>query len=46
MVQEKQAAALQSATRLSRLPFATPADLLAPWHSKAKANAKRLRRKR
>ncbi len=46
MVQEKTTALRQSATKLARsrrAPSAT--DLLAPWHAKATANAKRLRRK-
>lgn len=46
MVQEKTTALRQSATKLSRARKApSPTDLLAPWHAKATANARRLRRK-
>jgi hypothetical protein len=45
MVQEKAAAAASSARRLAAGGgTASAASLLAPWHSRAKANAKRLRR--
>ena len=46
MVREKAAAALQTAHRAAFWPPASAAALLAPWHSKATANAKRLRRRR
>lgn len=46
MVREKMAAASHSAALISR-PGKAPSvsALLSPWHAKARANAKRLRRK-
>jgi hypothetical protein len=46
MTQEKAAAALKTACRAASWPPASATVLLAPWHSKATANAKRLRRRR
>jgi hypothetical protein len=46
MVAEKAAAAMQTAATMARSGGrASAAALLAPWHKRAKANAKRLRRK-
>ena len=45
MVQEKATAAMTTATRLAASGGQASAEsLLAPWHSRARANAKRLRR--
>lgn len=45
MVHEKTAAAMSTTLHLATSRgFATAASLLAPWHSRATANAKRLRR--
>lgn len=46
MVHEKAMAVRQSTALLAAWPPASPAALIAPWHSKAKANAKRLARRR
>ncbi|HEX2940231.1 MAG TPA: hypothetical protein VHO91_04230 [Rhodopila sp.] len=46
MVQEKATAALQTSMKLTAWPPASATALLAPWHGKAKANAKRLSRRR
>ncbi len=46
MVREKTTAALQTSMRLATWPPASATALLAPWHSKATANAKRLSRRR
>jgi hypothetical protein len=46
MVREKAAAALQSSIRAASWPPVSATALLAPWHSKATANAKRLRWRR
>ncbi len=45
MVEEKHAAALASASRFAATGGqASFASLMAPWHSRARANAKRLRK--
>jgi hypothetical protein len=46
MVREKAAAALQTSLKAASWPPASATALLAPWHSTATANAKRLRRRR
>ena len=47
MVAEKTAATLEMAGLLARRGHpASPAALLAPWHMRATANAKRLRKRR
>jgi hypothetical protein len=46
MVREKMMAAMQTSLRMCAWPPASPAALLVPWHSKAKANARRLSRRR
>ena len=46
MVSEKAAAAAETARLLARRgPRTSPAALLAPWHTRATANAKRLRKR-
>ena len=46
MVREKATAALQTSMKAASWPPASPTSLLAPWHSKATANARRLSRRR
>ncbi len=45
MVREKAAALTQTTRSLARSRTPSPTALLSPWHAKATANAKRLRRK-
>jgi hypothetical protein len=46
MVREKATAALQTSLKAASWPPASATALLTPWHNKAAANAKRLRRRR